>query len=315
MLTDPRDIFHRVPENPLLDARDFPGIGRINNPAPAVHGDRIILLLSVLRFRTDCGGQTFVAESHDGLNFTIREKPFIDLKNERAPFDRIHYHTVDNRVTKIGGTHYIVTPVIPDTFEGPVSVLGKTTDFERYEPIEIINLPKNRGASLFPEKIGGKYVKLDRPGAGTGSHATMWLSTSENLTHWGEYRPLLQPDRDVFWTSTKIGPTPPIRTDHGWLEIYHGVATPSDGSHYYIGALLLDLEDPGRIVGRTYSYLLAPETEYERHGITDNVVFPCGVLPFPEKDELWLYYGAADTRVCLAKGALSQVVEACLNCQ
>lgn len=302
-----------MPENPLLDARNYPGVGRINNPAPAFYQDKIVLLLSVLKFRTNCAGQTFVAESDDGLTFTIRDEPFIQLIEEPYPFDRVNQHVVDNRLTKIGDTYYIVTLVIPQPNEGPVSVLGKTTDFESYQPIDIINRPKNRGASLFPEKINGKYYKLDRPGAGTGSYATIWISTSENLTHWGEYRPLLQPDINYFWTSTKVGPTPPIKTEEGWLEIFHGVATPADGSHYYIGAMLLDLEDPTRIIGRTSSYLLMPEEPYEKHGVTDNVVFPCGVLPFYEKDELWLYYGAADTRICLAKGSLSQVIDACLN--
>jgi predicted GH43/DUF377 family glycosyl hydrolase len=254
-----------------------------------------------------------VAESEDGLHFTMREEPFMDLQNEPYSFCQAYRHIVDNRVTPIGDTYYIVTPVIPETNEGPISLLGSTKDFRSYQPIDIINLPKNRGASLFPEKIDGKYYKLDRPGAGTGAHGSLWVSSSPDLIHWGQYRPLLQPDPRYFWTSTKIGPTPPIRTEKGWLEIYHGVATPSDGSHYFIGALLLDLEDPTRIIGRTASYLLAPEEEYEKHGITDNVVFPCGVLPFYEQDELWLYYGAADTRVCLAKGSLSQVVDACLN--
>jgi predicted GH43/DUF377 family glycosyl hydrolase len=212
-------------------------------------------------------------------------------------------------MTKIDDTYYICTPVMSKEFDGPSTLLGKTRDFIKYEEMGLITLPKNRGASLFPEKINGKYYKLDRPGGGKGALGTIWTSSSPDLLHWGDFKPLLSPY--CAWNWTKIGPTPPIKTDKGWLVIIHGVNTPCDGSHYYIGAMLLKLDDPTIIIGKTYSYLLAPKMDYETNGQTDNVVFPCGAIAEHEKDNLRLYYGATDSTICLAEGSLSMIIEAC----
>jgi beta-1,4-mannooligosaccharide/beta-1,4-mannosyl-N-acetylglucosamine phosphorylase len=189
-------------------------------------------------------------------------------------------------------------------------VLGRTRDFESYELIEIITQPPNRGASLFPKKINGKYYKLDRPGGGDGGNGSIWLSSSPDLIHWGCFRPVLAPGYS-FWNRCKIGPTPPIWTPDGWLVITHGVFNAAGGICYYIGAILLDLEEPWKVTGKTMSWLMAPEESYERHGICDNVVFPCGALADLEKDELHLYYGAADSSICLATGKLSDIIECC----
>ena len=313
-MLDPRNILKRHPENPLIHPRDFPGVRQIFNPGPAKYDGKIILLLSVCKFDNPHGGISWVAESEDGINFDIKQESFIQLYDREYPYNIVCGHTIDNRITQIGDTYYIVTPATTNNYDKPLGVLGKTKDFKTYEPIDVITLPKNRGASLFPEKIGGKYYKIDRPGAGTDSFSTMWISSSPDLIHWGSFRPLAYPGSGgVTWTSTKLGPTPPVKTKAGWLCIYHGVYTPCDGAHYCIGAMLLDLEDPTKILGRTKSWLLCPEERYETNGYTDNVVFPCGVLIDEEKDDLLLYYGAADTCICLASGSLNAVIEACLT--
>lgn len=310
---DATRLFKRHPANPLLRIADHPGIAQLFNPAPVRLGNRILLLVSVVTFRADGvdGGETRLAESSDGIRFKLADRPFITLP-DRFPFDTINRHLIDNRVTKIDDTYYIVTPVMNERFDGPSAVLGRTKDFTNYEAVDIITQPRNRGASLFPEKIGGKYWKIDRPGGGPNSYCTMWLSSSPDLVHWGAFRPLLYPGYK-FWNSGRLGPTPPIRTDHGWLVFIHGQWAPVGGKQYYIGAILLDLRDPTKIIGRTSSYLLAPEMDYERHGVCANAVFPCGALADYERDELWLYYGGADTCVCLAIGSLSATVEACLR--
>lgn len=312
---DATRILTRHPANPILKIADHPGIAQLFNPAPVRFGDKILLLVSVVTFRGGTGidsGETRIAESTDGVNFRLAEEPFIKLPVGRPPFDHINRHLIDNRVTKIGDTYYIVTPVMNDRFDGPSAVLGRTTDFKTYEAIDVISQPRNRGASLFPEKIGGKYYKIDRPGGGPNSYCTMWISSSPDLIHWGQFRPLLSPGYK-YWNANRIGPTPPIKTAQGWLVIIHGQWGPPGGRQYYIGAILLDLGDPTLIVGKTSSYLLAPEADCERHGNCDNTVFPCGALVDPAKDELWVYYGAADSSVCLATGSLSAVVDACLR--
>ena len=142
--------------------------------------------------------------------------------------------------------------------------------------------------------------------------ANIWLSRSPDLIHWGECRVVLRRGC-TRWASSKIGPTPPIKTDKGWLEIYHGVLDTFSGFRYCIGACLLDLEQPEKVLGVMKSYLLAPETEYERDGIIPNVVFTTGCVVDPESRELRIYYGASDTSIGLATGNVDEIVEMCLK--
>lgn len=313
-LKDSTGILRRHPANPLIQAKDHPGISSLFNPAPALYNGKVILLVSVLPFTTARFGETRVAESEDGIHFTLRDEAFVNIHREEFPYNVVCEHVIDNRVTKIDDWYYLITPVQADKgrFLSPAGVLGRTKDFESYEPIEIITQPLNRGASLFPQKINGKYFKLDRPGAGDGSAGSIWLSSSPDLIHWGCFRPVLAPGYS-FWNRCKIGPTPPIWTPEGWLVIVHGVFNPAGGIYYYIGAILLDLEEPWKVIGKTKSWLLAPEERYETNGMCDNVVFPCGALADLDTDELLLYYGAADSSICLATGKVSDVLHCCKN--
>lgn len=315
-MKDATRILTRYENNPILHVRDFPGVAQLYNPSPVMYRDETVLLVSVVEHSATEGygrdvGQTRVARSRDGVNFTLGTENFIRVP-ENMHCAELYHHYIDNRVTKIDDTYYIVTPVMVHGFDSPVGLLGKTRDFVDYEPIDIITQPKNRGASLFPEKINGKYYKLDRPGGGDGSNGDIWISASEDLIHWGEFKPVIAAGYR-FWNVEKIGPTPPIKTDKGWLDIIHGVYRPAGGTYYYVGAMLLDLEQPWRVIGRTNSYILAPEEPYERHGNCDNTVFPCGAIADYEKDQIRLYYGACDNYICLAQGSLSELTDACIK--
>ncbi|MBN1445176.1 MAG: glycoside hydrolase family 130 protein [Candidatus Omnitrophica bacterium] len=309
-MKDATKMLKRHPANPLIKPEDYPGVSQIFNPSPAMYKNKTVLLLSMCFFNS-MGGETRVAESEDGIHFKIDDRSFINLADKPFPYDIVNQHIIDNRVTKIGDTYYILTPVGTAKYDVPCTVLGKTKDFKSYEVIEIITLPQNRGASLFPEKIGGKYYKLDRPRAGRG-FGSIWLSSSPDLIHWGCYRPLLAPGY-TRWAGEKIGPTPPIKTDKGWLVIIHGVRTTLGIDFYSLGAVLLDIENPCRIIGKTISYLLTPEKDYEINGVSNNVVFACGAIADGEKDELRLYYGGADKCICLATGSLSEIADACIK--
>lgn len=316
MNIDATNILKRHPSNPLLHVKDYPGMAQIYNPSPVKYGDEILLLVSVVEFAATRGygrdvGQTRIARSKDGIHFTLEEENFIDTQSEKAPWN-LYHHFIDNRVTKIDDTYYIITPVMVHGYDSPVGMLGKTKDFKTYERIDIISQPKNRGASLFPERINGKYYKLDRPGGGDGSNGDIWISASPDLVHWGEFKPLLASGYR-FWNMQKIGPTPPIKTSKGWLDIIHGVFTSAGGTYYYIGAMLLDLEEPWKVTGKTNSYILSAEMEYERHGNCDNTIFPCGAIADYENDGLLLYYGACDNYICLATGCLSELADACMK--
>jgi predicted GH43/DUF377 family glycosyl hydrolase len=316
MNKDATKILTRHPQNPLLHVKDFPGVAQIYNPSPVKFGDETILLVSVVEHAAIRGygrdvGQTRVARSKDGINFELSSENFIDTQSEEYPYP-LYHHFIDNRITKIDDTYYIITPVMVKGYDSPVGMLGKTKDFITYERIDIITAPKNRGASLFPEKINGKYYKLDRPGGGDGSGGDIWISASTDLVHWGEFKPVIAAGYR-FWNVGKIGPTPPIKTDKGWLDITHGVFSPAGGTYYYVGAILLDLEEPWKVIGKTNSYILAPQEEYERHGNCDNTVFPCGAIADYEIDQIRLYYGSCDNYISLATGCLSELVQACID--
>jgi beta-1,4-mannooligosaccharide/beta-1,4-mannosyl-N-acetylglucosamine phosphorylase len=314
MMKDATKIMTRHPSNPLIHTKDYPGTAQIYNPSPVMFGEETILLVSVVEHAATQGfgrdvGQTRVARSKDGYNFEIGEENFISCQSEDYPYP-LYHHFFDNRVTKIDDTYYIITPVMVNGYDAPVGMLGKTKDFKTYERMDVITAPKNRGASLFPEKINGKYYKLDRPGGGDGSNGDIWISASPDLVHWGEFKPVIAAGYR-FWNVQKIGPTPPIKTEKGWLDIIHGVFSPAGGTYYYIGAILLDLDEPWKVIGKTNSYLMMPETENEKHGNCDNTIFPCGAIA--KGDELWMYYGACDHTINLATGSVSEIVEACLK--
>ena len=181
MKKDATKILKRYEGNPIINVDDYPGIAQIYNPMPIQYGDETILLLSIVEHAGNkghygtCIGQTRVARSKDGIHFEIEDEDFIFAPKDLHGAE-LYCHFIDNRMTKIDDTYYIVTPVmVAGGHMGPVGMLGKTKDFKTYEPIDIITAPRNRGASLFPEKINGKYYKLDRPGGGADP-GDIWIS-------------------------------------------------------------------------------------------------------------------------------------------
>lgn len=313
---DATHILKRYKDNPILHVDDYPGVGQLYNPSVVKYNGEFIMLVSVVDYAAEGGGtdvgQTRIARSKDGIHFQLSDRNFIKMP-DREPFN-LTKHFIDNRITKIENVYYIITSVMmKNDFLAPVGMLGKTEDFESYEAIGIITAPRNRGASLFPEMIHGMYYKLDRPyDYPSSSSGEIWISESPDLMHWGNFRPVLHQGYK-FWNTVKIGPTPPIKTEKGWLEIMHGCAATAGGTYYYIGAILLDLHEPWKIIGKTSSYLLMPEKGYELHGNSDNTVFPCCPMADYETDTLYLYYGAADRAIGLATGSLSEIVKACIE--
>jgi predicted GH43/DUF377 family glycosyl hydrolase len=150
---------------------------------------------------------------------------------------------------------------------------------------------------------------LDRPAGFAGAKGSIWIQYSPDLLYWGKARVLLSPEPG--WSSTKLGiSTPPIQTSEGWLPFYHGVRTTEGGYLYRIGALLLDLQDPSVIIGKTPHFIFGPEEMYERMGDVPNVVFPCGIIE-EEDGTIKMYYGATDTCIALAEAKISDIIELC----
>lgn len=303
------EYLYRHPENPIIKPADFEDAYATFNCGQTIYKGKTILLVAVQHksFPSPC---IHVAESDDGVHFTIRKEPFI-TRSENSDFKQLDTWTIDPRVTYIpeDDMYYITRPL--DSSWGTAALLCRTKDFETYEEMDIIALPHNRVPCIFGGKVNGKYVRLDRPnpksnGDGGGR---LWISFSNDLIHWGEHRPLLAPF--TLWNWTKIGPTPPVKTKDGWFSVIHGVTNSCSGRRYSIGAMLLDLEDPTKIIGKTMKPILTPDAPYEYMGTVPNVVFPCGFIADEEKDELKVYYGAADTYVGLASGRLSEVINLC----
>ena len=309
-------VLKRHSSNPIITPKDIPGSYAVFNPGQTMFEGKTLLLLPVAHNAGDKSkfGQDItahVALSEDGINFDIDPEPLF-MRTSEGHIGKVREQSIDFRITKIEDTYYIIHPGCGEW--GTMGILAKTKDFKNFENIDIVSLPDNRIPCLFPEKINGKYYRLDRPYrvAPHDNHdmGNIWLSSSPDLVHWGQFRPVLKPGFS-HWNSTKIGPVPPIKTPKGWLTIIHGAIGTCTGHRYSLGAMLLDLEDPEKIIGLTKSAILAPYEDYEFNGIVPNVVFPAGAIGDWDKDEIRVYYGAADTYVGLASGSIKELVALC----
>lgn len=229
-----------------------------------------------------------LARSHDGVNFTVADEPFIvpDSQYEQ-------YGCEDARITRIGDRWYINYSAISPM--GITTALATTTDFIHVEKHGLIFCPDNRDVCFFPERINGLYMALTRPAPAHFGHPEIWICQSPDMLHWGNHQHLLGRSGDAWDGRKSGGGAPLIKTDRGWLEIYHGVDA---DQRYCLGALLLDLNDPTRILAKSSVPLLEPSAPYEREGFFGNVVFTCGALVRNETLHVW--YGAADECIALA---------------
>jgi predicted GH43/DUF377 family glycosyl hydrolase len=213
----------------------------------------------------------------------------------------------DPRITRIDDTFYITYVAV--SRHGAATALASTKDFETFRRYGIVFPPDNKDVVLFPEQIGDTFVALHRPiSAAPFAVPEIWLARSPDLLHWGQHEPLVC--SASTWEADRIGAgPPPIRTPQGWLEIYHGSqrsAVPGKVGAYSAGALLLDLEDPTRVISRTTSALLVPEAPYDRHGFVPDVLFPTGIVQ--RDDLLVLYYGAADTFTAVVELSCKEIL-------
>ncbi len=296
------EIIRRYEGNPIITPAMIPGANAVFNSAVHQFGDRYV---AVLRVESRQGYQTMrLAWSDDGIHFDIEPEPILVPTEE--PFITYEEAIYDPRITKIDDTYYICYAA-ENRYGCQVSV-SKTSDFKTFEKVAIASEPTNRNMVLFPEKIGGLYVRLDRPFQ-PGGQGHIWISYSPDLIYWGRSRCIME-SRRFAWDQGKIGPgAPPIKTNEGWLVIYHGTTPRCNGLIYKAGVALLDLEDPSKVIARGKEYLMAPTELYERVGDVPNVVFVTSAIPDYEKDEVCLYYGAADTVFCMATAKISDLIE------
>ena len=299
-------VVWRSSRNPIVTREHVPGANSIFNSAvvPFRRGFAGV-------FRVDDTRRTMnihSGRSADGIEWELEAAPisFRAADGRVAEIQDRFDHAYDPRVTWLEDRYYLTWC---SGYHGPTIGLAFTHDFETFHKLENAFLPFNRNGVLFPRRVGGSYAMLSRPSdTGHTPFGDVFYSESPDLVHWGRHRHVLAP---VPWTweSTKVGAGPtPIQTDEGWLVLYHGVLTSCNGFVYSMGAALLDLDEPWKVRARGRAYLLSPHEPYERIGDVPNVVFPCAALVDRDADRVSIYYGGADTVVCLAHARLSELL-------
>jgi beta-1,4-mannooligosaccharide/beta-1,4-mannosyl-N-acetylglucosamine phosphorylase len=300
------DVVWRSSLNPIVTRHHVPGANSIFNSAvvPFEGGYAGV-------FRVDDTTRAMnlhAGRSADGVAWELDPDPisFTPADDRVAEIQQRFEHAYDPRVTRLEDRFYVTWC---NGYHGPTIGLAHTTDFRRFVQLDNAYLPFNRNGVLFPRQVGGAYAMLSRPSdGGHTAFGDIFYSESPDLVHWGRHRHVMAPV-PLSWQATKIGAGPtPIETDEGWLVLYHGVLTSCNGFVYAMGAALLDLDEPWRILARGSRYLLAPHVPYEQVGDVPNVVFPCAALVDRRADRLTIYYGGADTVVCIAHAHLSEVL-------
>ncbi len=290
--------FPRIKKSGDLEVMEF----RRNDPAIDLSDVRYVkyngrtYLSTISHLRLVC--------SDDGIHFyePADRTPFLFGEGELEAFG-----IEDCRVTFLEGAYYLTYTQVSQSGVGVG--LMRTEDWITFSRKGMILPPHNKDCALFGEKINGKYYCLHRPsGLDLGGHF-MWIAASSDLVRWGEYRCIMY-TREGCWDSARIGAgASPIRTEAGWLQIYHGA---DRNNRYCLGAVLLDLEDPARVLARTQEPILRPEAECERNGFFGKVVFSNGHLI--RDDELTIYYGASDTVICGVRFSIAEILTELKGC-
>jgi beta-1,2-mannobiose phosphorylase / 1,2-beta-oligomannan phosphorylase len=276
--------------------------------------------------------QVGLLESSDGFHFRhAQDTPVFTPEALGCPQGTIE----DPRVVKIDGTFYMIyahrpytynchptglgvpdyTPIKGDLDRGinnTRSGVAMSKDMRNWTQIGFTTPPEvdDRDNVLFPEKIGGRFALLRRPMSYVGPSygcrgPSIWLSFSDDLRTWTDPK-LVATAENPAWEGTKIGAAaPPMRTEAGWLMLYHGVDAKSI---YRVGVMLLDLKDPSRVIARAPQFIMEPETYYEKFGLViPNVVFPTANVI--KGGTIYIYYGCTDTCISVATVALSEMLE------
>lgn len=325
-------MIQRYPQNPILQASDVPyDASLIFNAGVAKYQGRYVMV-----FRNDYGStredwrpfregeaphpppfkgtNLGLAFSDDGVKWDVQKNPCWQVKDDEI------LRVYDPRITVIDGIVYMCFAM--DTKHGVRGGIARTEDFSKFDILSL-SVPDNRNMVLFPEKIGGRYFRLERPfpvySRGRDRFDT-WSGWSPDLVHWGNHE-LVLPVEAVPFANDKTGPAaPPVKTPKGWLTTFHAVWRDPEVNlggwenkwhkKYYGGIMLLDLENPSKLIGMSKEPLLDPETAYEKDGFRNDVIFPGGMI-LEDSGEVKIYYGAADAVECLATAHVDDLLALC----
>ncbi len=301
------ELFRRHPGNPIIEAKDLPyrASSVFNAAATLVDGETLLLLR--VEDRRGLSHLT-AARSRNGLSdWRIDPEPTLAPDPDRHPEEL--WGVEDPRITRLDDLDLWAILYTSYSPAGPLVSLATTMDFRSFDRKGVVMPPEDKDAALFPVQFGGRWAMLHRPVssfANVGAH--IWISFSPDMKHWGDHQILIPARRGGWWDANKVGLSPPpLRTEKGWLVLYHGVRMTAAGCIYRLGLALLDLEDPRKLTARSDEWIFAPEEPYEVSGDVDKVVFPCGWVV--AGDEVRMYYGAADTSIAVAFGRVSELLE------
>ena len=302
-------VVKRYAKNPILTKEQVPyKVETVHNAGVVKHQGKYVML-----FRSHLqNGRSIIgmAESADGFSFKANKTPFLVPATE-GPFAVYEEFGVEDlRICAMQEENYLLT-YSAYSRHGVRIALARTSDFRQIERVALISQPDMRNVVIFPEKCNGRYVRLDRP----HSEISPWsicISYSPDLIHWGASQVVMKPV-PYHWDEMKIGPgATPFRTDAGWLHIYHGVFETMPGAVYRLGVALHAIDDPARILGVSDDWILQPEDPWEICGYVSNVVFSCGAVP-EEDGTVKIYWGGADTVMCVGTAQIADLVKMCLE--
>jgi predicted GH43/DUF377 family glycosyl hydrolase len=303
------DVFvRRHKNNPILTKDDIPyKVETVHNAGVVKYNGRYIMLF---RSHLDTGRSIIgLAQSDDGFNFKAAPEPFMTPAKDLPFAEYEQFGVEDPRITFLEGSFYITYSAYSP--HGVRIGLAKTMDFKTVERTAFITEADHRNVVLFPEKIGGRYARLDRPHTQINPFS-IWISYSPDLVHWGDSRVVIKPVK-YHWDEMKVGPgAPPIKTEKGWLNIYHGVFETMAGAVYRLGVALHKLEDPYKVIGVSDRWILQPQEPWERTGYVPNVVFCCGAIA-EDDGTVKIYWGAADTVMCAGTAFIDELIDLCLT--
>lgn len=301
---DCKEPMWRYSKNPITGWDPTPSTARIFNSAVLPHEGGFVGV-----FRADHKNTTanlHFGWSKDGINWEFDDNiiPWVDELGNPAPSK----YSYDPRFVKIDDTFYVIWC---DDLHGYCIGLGYTKDLKNWIKLPNPLMPFSRNGVLFPRKINGMYKLLSRPSdTGHTPFGDIFISESPDLRYWGNHKWVMGRGGKGWWQGLKIGAGPvPIETSEGWLMFYHGVVNTCNGYVYSIGAAILDIDDPSKVLYRCGNYLLTPQKEYEVSGFVPNVAFPCQNLYDTPTGRITIYYGAADTYTALAFCHVDEVIE------
>ncbi|HEY3297584.1 MAG TPA: glycosidase [Armatimonadota bacterium] len=298
------DIFVRHNDEPLLTPRDMPiEANAVFNPG-VVEVDGEMLLLLRIEDRRGVS-EIRVARSANGVDgWRISDHPLLEPDLPENPYEE--FGCEDARVTKIGDREWIIAYTAYSRY-GPGVAMALTTNFETVHRLGLVLSPSNKDAAVFPQKYGDRWYMVHRPVTGGGEH--VWYACAPfDFVHWSMPGILLPQRGGPWWDGMRVGVGgPPIRTDEGWLFIYHGAKEMGQHPVYRLGVAMMDLDDPRKVLARASDWVFGPESDFENKGLSPGVVFTCGAVT--RGDELWMYYGAADTFVGLAVAKTADLVK------